>query len=270
MEKMPLVSVIIATYNHSSFILKAVRSVLEQTYENLEILIINDCSTDKTREILRGVSDPRFKAVNLEKNIGRSAARNLGIKKSLGEYVAVLDSDDFWYREKLAKQIAYMRLNGLFLCGTWACAIDSEKGRLEWRQPEDSFFIKRNIIKSNMFINSTIVGLKGVFDEFGGYKEYLSGSEDYDLYLQIVSKYRTGNYPEVLAEYNLPKGFKYTLKEQYYTSRVRFSAVFNYGYSKKFLIYALTPLISLFVPRKLKILLKSLFLKRAGKNGKED
>ena len=100
-----LVSVIIPTYNRSTLLLRAIESVRNQTYKHLEIIIVDDGSTDNTEEIVRRLKDNRIIYIKHNKNMGASAARNTGVKKSSGEFVAFLDSDDEWLPEKIEKQI---------------------------------------------------------------------------------------------------------------------------------------------------------------------
>jgi teichuronic acid biosynthesis glycosyltransferase TuaG len=107
----PLISVIIPCYNSSRFIVKAILSVLNQTYKNLELIIVDDCSTDTTVKIIKKFikKDRRIKFYSTKKNSKTVAKpRNLGVSKAVGEYVAFLDADDYWYEEKLAYQMKYI------------------------------------------------------------------------------------------------------------------------------------------------------------------
>ncbi len=104
-EKFPLVSVIIPAYNREKTIEKSVKSVLEQTYQNIELIVIDDCSTDNTYNVVKNIKDDRLKLIRLEKNSGAQVARNQGIIESKGEWVAFLDSDDLWKVDKLALQL---------------------------------------------------------------------------------------------------------------------------------------------------------------------
>lgn len=105
MLKTPKVSVIIPAYNQANFIDKAIESVLRQTYQDFEIIIINDGSKDNTEEIVKNYSDFRIRYIYHENNMGVSEARNTGIRASRGDYIALLDSDDEFLSERLGKQI---------------------------------------------------------------------------------------------------------------------------------------------------------------------
>lgn len=107
MTEKGMVSVIIPTYNGSRFISETIQSALDQTYKNLEVIVINDGSTDNTADIVEDFikKDSRIRLINNKANSGVSTARNIGIENSIGEYIALLDHDDLWLPDKLAKQI---------------------------------------------------------------------------------------------------------------------------------------------------------------------
>ena len=108
-----LVSIITPSYNSSKFIVECIESVLSQTYENWEMIIVDDCSKDNSKEIISELStkDKRIKPIFLEKNVGAAEARNTAIRQSKGKYVAFLDSDDLWNPKKLEKQLSFMHEN---------------------------------------------------------------------------------------------------------------------------------------------------------------
>lgn len=105
MQNEPLVSVIIPTYNRGRLILDSVNSVLNQTYKNIELIVVDDCSTDDTKEVIESIKDSHIKYIKLEKNSGACIARNRGIEKSTGEFIAFNDSDDLWIPEKICRQL---------------------------------------------------------------------------------------------------------------------------------------------------------------------
>ena len=108
-----LVSIIMPAYNAEKYIEEAIQSVLKQTYTNWELIIVNDCSTDKTEQIIKKYQeqDQRIRLCSLTKNQGVANARNTAIKNAVGRYLAFLDSDDIWLHEKLEKQIDFMKVN---------------------------------------------------------------------------------------------------------------------------------------------------------------
>lgn len=106
---MPKVSVIIAAYNRAHLIGRALRTVLEQTYNDFEVIIVDDASTDNTENVIKSFDDARIKYIRHDKNKGAAAAWNTGIRASKGEYIAFQDSDDEWAEDKLEKQMNAFR-----------------------------------------------------------------------------------------------------------------------------------------------------------------
>lgn len=107
-----LVSIIMPSYNTSSFIVESIKSVQKQTYTNWELIIVDDCSTDNTCDILSQIHDDRIIRISNTSNSGAAICRNKALKIARGKWIAFLDSDDLWHPEKLEKQISFMRANG--------------------------------------------------------------------------------------------------------------------------------------------------------------
>jgi len=103
------VSIIVPVYNAENFLHRTVDSILAQTYENWELLLADDCSTDQSRDIMKSYTDERIHCFYCEKNSGPAGARNLALRKASGQYIAFLDADDFWLPQKLEKQISFMK-----------------------------------------------------------------------------------------------------------------------------------------------------------------
>lgn len=110
-ESTPLVSVIMPTYNDEKYVKAAIESILEQTLDDLELIIVNDGSTDRTREVIVQITDPRIKFIDNRENRGRPYARNCGLEIAKGKYIAVMDADDIALPDKLSKQYRYMEDN---------------------------------------------------------------------------------------------------------------------------------------------------------------
>ncbi len=199
---MPLVSVIIATYNRVSLLNNAIVSVINQTYSNLEIIVVDDGSTDGTGDFVEqfGSKIQYF----FKNNGGVSSARNYGIKKSSGELIAFLDSDDEWLPEKIEKQISFLCANpdfGMVLCD--CNFIDSNRKitsrtfrRIEL--PHDGH-IPEHVFKSPYLIPSTVLVRKHVLDDTGLFDENIRTAEDLDLHLRIAWKYKIGLLTEPLT-----------------------------------------------------------------------
>ena len=121
-----LVSIIMPSWNTERFIAETIKSVINQTYTNWELLIVDDCSTDKTDEIVASFNDNRIKYFHNEKNSGAALTRNKALREAKGEWIAFLDSDDLWMPEKLEHQIDFMNKNGYSLSFTEYEKIDED------------------------------------------------------------------------------------------------------------------------------------------------
>ena len=103
-----LVSIVMPSYNTAKYIADSIQSVINQTYSNWELLIVDDCSTDNTEEIVASFNDERIRFIKKDKNSGAADSRNVALRAAVGKWIAFLDSDDTWEREKLEKQIRFM------------------------------------------------------------------------------------------------------------------------------------------------------------------
>ncbi len=108
MDNQPLVSIIMPSYNTADFIEESVQSVLDQTYQNWELVIVDDCSTDQTDDVISKFNDQRIIFQKNDANSGAAVSRNKAIASAKGRYIAFLDSDDLWSKEKLEKQVSFM------------------------------------------------------------------------------------------------------------------------------------------------------------------
>lgn len=121
-----LVSIILPTFNAQAFVLESIQSILEQTYTNWELIIVDDGSTDRTIDIIKEINDERIHLIQLETNRGAAIARNTALENVSGEYIAFLDSDDLWVKDKLMYQIAFMKENNYLFTSTNYLEINEE------------------------------------------------------------------------------------------------------------------------------------------------
>jgi len=199
-ENMVKVSVIMSAYNCERYLRETIDSILNQTFNNFELIIVNDGSTDSTREILESYADSRMHIVN-QKNMGISKAKNRAAALSSGEYVAVIDADDIWLPEKLGKQVNFLdEHSDIGLAGTATSVID-KKGRFmgTLRVVETNEQIQDALLKDNCFSHSSIMLRKSIFEKVGYYNEEFDYSLDYDLLLRVSERCRVWNIPEVLT-----------------------------------------------------------------------
>jgi glycosyltransferase involved in cell wall biosynthesis len=196
------VSIITPTFNSEPYIAKTIESVLAQSYQNWEMIIIDDCSYDKSREIISSYckQDRRIKLFQMPFNSGTAKARNLAIQKAQGEYIAFLDSDDLWLPEKLEKQILCMQEHNISLCYTSYKVIDEYDKIIGYFNATDTVtykeMLKTSIIgTSTMIYNCRILG-----------KRYFNthGHEDYTFKLHILKDIPYAkNIDEYLTQYRI-------------------------------------------------------------------
>lgn len=200
---MPKVSVIIPTYNNAGYISDAIDSVLTQTYDDYEIIVIDDGSTDDTKKVLEKYNSKiRY---FYQANKGISAARNRGMAEAKGEYIALLDSDDIWFPEKIAMQVETLERNKqIGLVGSLLKVVDRYGNSLGTTKPKKS--------PGNSFENGLIDGCpapssfvirRECFDVIGLFDEGLEMFEDLDLYLRISKKYMIRNIDIPLGCYRI-------------------------------------------------------------------
>ena len=195
MTDIPLVSVITPAYNVDWCVARAIDSVQAQSFRDFEHIVINDGSTDDTRQVLASYGEA-IRVIDQE-NSGMSVARNAGIRAARGEYVAFLDADDWWLPGKLARQVALMRCSPeLGFCSTAARVEDSRGELLNLWCCRD---MGANVLEALFLENAAIAGgcsavmvRKGLFDRIGLFDEGLKGFEDPDLWIRLaaVSGYR--------------------------------------------------------------------------------
>jgi glycosyltransferase involved in cell wall biosynthesis len=190
---LPLVSVIIPAYNAEKSIARTLDSVLSQTYRNLEVLVINDGSTDKTAEIAESYvwKDPRVRVLH-QPNLGLSAARNYGIRFAKGEYIAPIDADDIWHKEKIQAQVECFQHSktSVGLVYSWSMIIDENGNPLTGIAYKHRGNVLAELIYSNFVGNGSCPLIRrSCFEEIGVFDVHLRACEDRDMYLRIAEQY---------------------------------------------------------------------------------
>lgn len=193
------VSVVIPTYNRAAFIGEAVVSVLSQTHADLECIVVDDGSLDATPRILSAVKDPRLKVLRRE-NGGVSAARNAGIAAASADMIALLDSDDLWLPQKLARQLEFMSKEGLEICQTQEIWMRGGRrvnpGKAHAKCDGDFF---EEALKLCLVSPSCVLFSRKVWERAGPFDESLPACEDYDLWLRVLLHDRIGLLGESLV-----------------------------------------------------------------------
>lgn len=200
----PFVSVILPTYNCANFLSESVGSILSQTYHSYEIIVIDDGSTDNTKEVLHPFMQ-RITYINLEQNKGLPAARNVGIRSAQGEYIAFIDADDLWLPEKLQTDIEYFeKYRDAGMVYSKHMNID-EKGRVlggtpKRRLPSGNIFIQL-FSEQNFIIASSVIVRKEVFETTGLFDEQLFNCQDWDMWLRIAFYFKVAGINKPLVKY---------------------------------------------------------------------
>lgn len=200
-DRKPKVSVIIPIYNHAKFIGEAIRSVLDQSYQDFEIIITNDGSTDNTLEAINKFSDPRIKVFTFEKNKGISNALNNCIVNSKGEYIALLNSDDTFLHDKLKKQVDFLEENkNTAAVFTLANIIDEDS--LPFKDKDHFYFsifdqpnrnkfewLNHFFYNGNCLCHPSMMIRRQCFESVGYYDIRFHQMQDLELYVRICMKY---------------------------------------------------------------------------------
>jgi glycosyltransferase involved in cell wall biosynthesis len=188
MLKSPIISVIIPTYNREGTILRSIYSALNQDYKNIEIIIIDDCSSDDTLEIIRAIKDLRLKVIPLKNNRGPSHARNVGISASSGEFVVFLDSDDEWLPFFIRESLLMInKTSSMMTYAKYKVNNDRElpthKELINFNSSNDKL---TSLLFGNIIALPTLMFRRSELVHYNGFDESLSAYEDYDLLLRIL------------------------------------------------------------------------------------
>lgn len=211
MAERPLVSVIMPAYNASDFIEQALQSAVDQVHADLEIIVVDDGSTDGTSERVREMAerDARIRLIR-QANRGVAEARNAAVEHARGTYLAPLDADDVWFPPKIERQVACLEQAGpdAALVYTWWVSID-EEGRIKGTAPQWNF--EGDVLEALTYINfignaSVPLMRRAAVEAVGGYDERLreqggQGCEDWDLALRVAERYQVRVVPAYLSAY---------------------------------------------------------------------
>lgn len=203
----PLVSVIIPNYNHAQFVGDAINSVLIQGYKNIEIIVVDDGSTDNSRDVIEQFGN-QVKYIYQE-NAGLSAARNTGIRASKGVFIGVLDADDMYEPQYIKSLVGSLETNpdadGIY-CGYQF--VDQENKLLPQleNRPVPSDKLYGTLLDGNFFVPESMFLRRYVYDDVGLFDEALRACEDWDVWLRVTNKYRIIHSPEILTRHRILAG----------------------------------------------------------------
>ena len=198
---MPIVSVILPTYNRASSLQIAIDSVLAQTYADLELIVVDDGSTDETANQIRAIDDPRLTYVLHAQNKGAAAARNTGMRMASGSYIAFLDSDDTWHPQKLEQQIEFLKNSPIDVGGcVTSYRLVFGNHSLIREIPMKSNFYRQSLKGCNLSPGSTLMLKKDCLDKIGLQNESLKRFEDWEWQIRFARFYRWQRLSVVLAD----------------------------------------------------------------------
>ncbi len=197
----PTVTVFIPVHNRERYIGDAIRSILTQQFQDFDILLVDDGSTDRSVEVMRSFREPRITIVCNETNLGIPRTRNRGLELARGKYLALLDSDDQARPDRLQKQVAYLDAHPECVqVGSW-CRMMNEQGlplKKTKRQPTHPDAIKAELLFRCSMSNRTIMGRTEILRKFG-YRNDFPRCQDYDLHVRLSAHYHMANIPECLV-----------------------------------------------------------------------
>ncbi len=199
-----LVSVIVPCYNCEKLVAETINSIINQSYSDFEIITIDDCSKDNTLKVLKDLAekDKRIIVIENQKNMGVALTRNNGVKVAKGEYIAFLDSDDIWHRDKLKIQMEYMLSNDVDMTATSYELYDESMENIinSYQVAEDISY--NTLLYENVIGLSTVVMKKDVFNLYKMTNKYIH--EDYELWLKLLKNgFKISGIKQPLVKYRV-------------------------------------------------------------------
>lgn len=207
----PRISVIMPVYNTEKYVAEAIESILNQTFTDFELIIINDCSSDRTPEIIAeyALKDQRIRLINNPQNSGPAKSRNDGILQSHGIYIALMDADDISHPDRFEKQVAYLdHHQEVFVLGSSVQKIDPAGNPLEvWRLPVQDKIIRWHILyrNSRVYCNPTVMIRRNLFSIVSMYNEAIKSYDDFELWTRLFThkEIKFANLPALLVKYRV-------------------------------------------------------------------
>ena len=191
---------LLPVYNGKDFLYQSIKSVINQSYENIELLIVDDASTDESLELLHSFNDNRIRLIQNKKNIGQTATLNKGIDLCKGEYIARIDQDDYFHREKLSKQVQALKKSNAKVIGSWSYGITNNEVTAEIKHPITNNEIIKSIFIRQPFVHSSLLFDKKTLLKVNKYPKNFRLAMDYSLIINLaISGVRFLNVREFLT-----------------------------------------------------------------------
>ena len=202
----PRVSVVMSVHDCERYLRAAIESVLTQTFEDFELIVIDDGSTDGSAAILGSVTDPRVRLISNARNLGLASSLNRGVGAARGEFIARLDADDIAMPDRLARQLAFMDANPhVALLGSWYVEISEDGEPLARRRlPTEHWDLRWHLCVTCPFVHSAVLWRRSmVAERVGGFDETIVYGEDYDLWRRLAARLPVATLPAYLIQHRL-------------------------------------------------------------------
>ena len=265
---LPKISVVMPVYNAEAYIIDAIESILNQTFNEFEFIIIDDCSKDGCWEIIQKYArqDERIVAIRNDKNLKISKTLNKGIAIAKGKYIARMDADDCSYTDRLEKQYMFMEENpDIGICGGTMEVCDEHMNVIGTRKYKlTDKEIRKKIFYYSPFCHASTIYKTKYIQSIKGYNEYLYDAEDYDMYFRIGLLGKFANITDIIYRMRTnPNGVSIlkSKRQEKLTLYIRIKAITEYGYKMRLVdkIYLLIQILNMYImPQKVKIYLFNL------------
>lgn len=202
----PLISVVMPVFNAETYLMTAIESILSQSLDDFEFIIINDGSRDSSKRIITSYDDPRIVYLENIENRGLIYSLNRGIETSRGYYIARMDADDLSYPDRLKIQVAFLNENpDVSICGCWVeMDFGGNRPRVVLEHPEDHQALEVGLLFHNVLAHPSVMMRKSVFaDSRNLYSEQYKNIEDYELWVRLIRRFKIANIPIPLVRYRI-------------------------------------------------------------------
>lgn len=199
----PRITVLMAVYNGMPYLPKAIESILDQTYADFEFLIVNDCSTDETRDVVLGYGDPRIRLIDNEQNLKQTRSLNKGLEYVSSEFVARMDDDDVSHRDRLERQVDFLQQHpDVAAVGSNLQFIDQNGVECgDWTYPQNDLALRWMSLFACPISNGAVMFRKEIiWDQLGGYDPSIIVAQDWELWSRVLEKGNIANLPDILVD----------------------------------------------------------------------
>ncbi|MFH0969698.1 MAG: glycosyltransferase [Patescibacteria group bacterium] len=259
-DNIPKISILTVIWNEKKFLDTFFESIRNQTFNNYEIICFNNGSADGSlEEILKWqkiLGPEKFKIIDNKINIGLTKALNLMLREAKGKYIARIDPDDFWEKEKLEKQVNFLKDNpdyGIVGCNHINIYKDN-KNKKYIKLPETHEIISKRLFRRNPFAHSCILARTDLIKSVGGYSEGIKYGQDYELWLRCFPKTKFYNIQEFLCERSVDDGIsvKKQNAQMWQSIKTRFKYIRKYKYGFENYLYLIEPMMLILTPNFIK------------------